>query len=221
MRYSSVLGLKQYPRNVFLCSPKEVGPSSKLWPGRYTTAVWGAGSSFQLVWNGNSWITCVVSELKHCVEHKNGRNMELMSFTEEEPWWVLHWASLLPAEEWGLNLFSHLLTTNMTFLNPLAQKSHVVKGIAAAGRYTMGQMRAGELCGLRTPLRPGFASCRLHGARPRCPRPAPPRCARLFCELSWLVCVPNTKCWLENPTDGKCPVLFVAEKLQEALLGDC
>lgn len=121
-----------------------------------------------------------MSELKHCVEHKNGRNMELMSFTEEEPWWVLHWASLLPAEEWGLNLFSHLLTTNMTFLNPLAQKSHVVKGIAAAGRYTMGQMRAGELCGLRTPLGPGFASCRLHGARPRCPRPAPPRCARLF-----------------------------------------
>lgn len=91
---------------------KQVGPSSKLWPGRYTTAVWGASSSFQLVRNGISWITCVVSELKHCVEHKNGRNMELMSFTEEEPWWVLHWASLLPAEEWGLNLFFYILITN-------------------------------------------------------------------------------------------------------------
>lgn len=55
------------------------------------------------------------------------------------------------------------------------------------------------------------------GARGQLPRVV----LDFFCELSWLVCVPNTKCWLENPTDGKCPVLFVAEKLQEALLGDC
>lgn len=109
------------------------------------------------------------------------------------------------------SLLLHLNNKQMTFLNPLAQKSHVVKGIGAAGRYTMGRVRAGELCGLHTPPRPGSASCRLHGARPWCSRPAPPRCARLLCELSWLVCVPNTKCWLENPTDKVSPTFCGCE----------
>lgn len=159
------------------------------------------------MWNGISWITYLVSELEHCVGHKNGINMKLMSLTEEEPWWVLHWASLLPG--WGMGakyLFPPLNSKQMTFLNPLAQKSHIVKGIPVTGRCTMGKVRAGEHPWLHVPPRPSAASCRLHGARPRCPQPALPHCLFWTCLWAQLVCLcPKHKVLTRKPNKQSVP----------------